>query len=284
MEVVLVGGYPASGKSTLAATFTARGYVRLNRDERGGTVAKLLRPLAELLAAGRSVVLDNLYATKESRAPFVAAAREAGVPVRFLLLGTGLGDALFNASLRMVEKHGRLLRPEEFRQAPFKKDPALFPVHVLYKYRKDFEMPTTAEGFASVETVPFERRYPADWTNRAVLLDPAGTPREGYGDRAGTLRRLRKDGYLLLGVSNETGAAETAERLGDLFEQVAFCPHAAPPIGCYCRKPNPGLGVQFLWTYKLDPRKCLVVGDVGTDRSFAERCGIPFVDPAEFFA
>jgi len=312
-EVVLVGGFPASGKSTHTRSFLERGYERLNRDERGGTMDGLLRPLAELLAAGKSVVLDNLFATKEGRAPFVAAARKAGVPVRFLLMGTGLEDAQFNASLRMLETHGRLLMPEEHKQAAFKKDPGLFPVHVLYKYKKDFEKPTTAEGFASVETVPFERRYPADWTNKAVLFDLDGTLRESTGaekyptkpsevkafkDRAGKLRKLRKDGYLLLGVSNQSGVAkgkltkedaekcfaETAKQLGVKFEAVAYCPHAVPPISCYCRKPNPGLGVQLLWTYKLDPRKCLVVGDLGTDRSFAERCGIPFVDQAEFFS
>src|SRR5687767_5127380 len=67
-EVVLIGGAPASGKSSLAQLFVERGYERLNRDKLGGRLDDLLPRLAELLAAGRSVVLDNLYPTRESRA------------------------------------------------------------------------------------------------------------------------------------------------------------------------------------------------------------------------
>ena len=44
-EVVLVMGIPGSGKSRVAEDYVARGYVRLNRDERGGS----LRGLAEAL-------------------------------------------------------------------------------------------------------------------------------------------------------------------------------------------------------------------------------------------
>jgi aryl-alcohol dehydrogenase-like predicted oxidoreductase len=41
-EVVLIMGLPGAGKSTIAESFVARGYERLNRDERGGSLAALL--------------------------------------------------------------------------------------------------------------------------------------------------------------------------------------------------------------------------------------------------
>jgi HAD superfamily hydrolase (TIGR01662 family) len=311
-EVVLIGGYPASGKSTFTQSFVERGYARLNRDEMGGSMAKLLGPLEDLLDAGRAVVLDNLYATKESRAEFVKLARRRDIPIRFLLMGTTLEDAQFNASLRMMEKCGRLLQPDEFKKAEFKKDPGLFPVFVIYKYKKDAEKPTTAEGFAAVETIPFERNYPGDWTNKAIICDIDGTLRtttgaekyptkpsevKAFKERGAKLRKLQKEGYLLVGASNQSGIAkgkvtkenveacfaETEKQLGVKFATILYCPHSVPPIACYCRKPNPGLGVRLMWTYKLDPRKCICVGDLGTDRSFAERCGFTFVDQAEFF-
>jgi HAD superfamily hydrolase (TIGR01662 family) len=311
-EVVLIGGFPASGKSTYTRSFVERGYERLNRDEMGGSMEKLLGPLEELLDAGKAVVLDNLYATKESRSPFVKLARRRDIPIRFLLMETGLEDAQFNASLRMMEKAGRLLHPDDHKKAEYKKDPGLFPVFVIYKYKKDFEKPTTGEGFAAVETVPFTRTYPADWTNKAIVLDIDGTVRtttgsekyptkpsevKAFKERAAKLKKLQKEGYLLVGASNQSGIAkgkltkeaaeacfaETQKQLGVKFETILYCPHSVPPIACYCRKPNPGLGVELMWRYKLDPRQCICVGDMGTDRSFAERCGFTFVDQEEFF-
>lgn len=312
-EVVLIGGYPASGKSTYARQFVERGYERLNRDEMGGSMDKLLGPLAEMLDAGKSVVLDNLYANKAARADVVKLARRRDLPVRFLLMDTTLEDAQFNASLRMMEKAGRLLEVDDHKKPEFKKDPGFFPVFVIYKYRKDFEKPTVAEGFSAVESIAFERHYPKDWKKKAMIFDMDGTLRTNTGsekyptkvsevqafkERGAKLKKLQKEGYLLLAVSNQSGIAkkkltredaeacfkETAKQLGVKFEAMLYCPHSVPPLSCYCRKPNPGLGVQLMWDYKLDPRLCTFVGDLGTDKSFAERCGFTFVDQEEFFA
>jgi HAD superfamily hydrolase (TIGR01662 family) len=312
-EVVLIGGYPAAGKTALARQLVEQGHERLNRDDQGGTVDDLLPPLRQFLSQGRSVVLDNLYATKESRAGAIRAAREAGVPIRFVLLRTSLDDAQFNACLRMIEKHGRVLHPEDHKKAPYKNDPSLYPVAVLYKYRNDFEEPTTAEGLASVEMVEFERRYPAEWVNRAVIFDFDGTLRTHEGrekfpvhpsevramvPRAGVIRRYAAEGYLLLGASNQSGVAkgkvsaadveacfqETLRQLKVEFAQVLYCPHKVPPISCYCRKPGPGMGVELIVKHRLDPRRCIYVGDAGTDKSFAQRCGFTFADQAEFFS
>ena len=42
-DVVILMGIPGAGKSVLAETFVARGYVRLNRDERGGSLREVGR-------------------------------------------------------------------------------------------------------------------------------------------------------------------------------------------------------------------------------------------------
>jgi HAD superfamily hydrolase (TIGR01662 family) len=212
----------------------------------------------------------------------------------------------------MMERAGRVLHPEDHKKAPYKDDPGLYPVAVLYRYRKEFEGPTTAEGFDAVEKVPFVRRYPADWTNKAVLFDFDGTLRTHVGKekfplrpgevralvgRAAKIRAYEAQGYLLLGASNQSGIAkgllsaadaeacfqETLRQLGVEFRDVRYCPHKVPPISCYCRKPGPGMGVELIVRHKLDPRQCIYVGDAGTDRSFAERCGFRFIDQAEFF-
>src|SRR4051794_11291822 len=74
-DVVVVMGIPGAGKSRVAAEHVARGYLRLNRDERGGTLGELAGALDEALAAGvRRVVLDNTYLTRAARSYVVESA------------------------------------------------------------------------------------------------------------------------------------------------------------------------------------------------------------------
>ena len=101
---------------------------------------------------------------------------------------------------------------------------------------------------------------------------------------------------MLLGVSNQSGVGKgilTEEKARELFENTnmklginvaySFCPHKIPPISCYCRKPMPGFGVEMIHRYKLDPSRCIMVGDQKTDGTFAIRCGFQFQYANEFF-
>ncbi len=311
-ELVLVVGFPAGGKTTITRDYTDRGYERLNRDLVGGSLDDLLPQLDKLLSAGKSVVMDNLFCTRASRAGALAIAKKRKIAARCVLIDTGLEDAQFNACLRMIERCGKVLHPEEHKQKPHRDDPNLFPVAVMYKYRKEFEAPTTREGFEAVEEVKFVRRYPSAWKNKAIILDYDGTIREHTGGGkyptqpshvrvlpgvAAKLKEWQKKGYLLLGASNQSGIAkgalsvedaiacfdETNRQLG-LKIDYRFCPHKVPPISCYCRKPGPGMGVELIVKHNLDPRQCIFVGDLGTDKSFAQRCGFQFQEASAFFA
>lgn len=311
MEIVLVLGYPASGKST----WTARNFPahrRVNRDSLGDSSLEDLVPLVEsALDAGAPVVLDNTYPTRASRAALVALARRKGVPVRAVWLDASIEHSQYNAVERLVRKHGRLLSPDEIKSAG-RADPNTFPPAPLFKYRKEFEAPTAAEGFSAVEKVAFQRgAQPDGYTHKALLLDYDGTLRrtksgdkypmtpddvEVLPGRAEVLKRYLNEGYRLLGVSNqsavskgtltEAGAracfARTNELLGVDIE-VGFCPHDPAPIKCWCRKPMPGLGIAFIEKYRLDRAQTIMVGDLATDRTFAARAGVRFVDQADFF-
>ena len=56
-EVVMVMGFPASGKTRTTESYVQNGYVRLNRDTEGGSVADLLPKLDVLLKGKKNVVL-----------------------------------------------------------------------------------------------------------------------------------------------------------------------------------------------------------------------------------
>ena len=112
-EVVLVMGIPGAGKSRVAEELVARGYLRLNRDERGGSLRELADALDEALASGaRRVVLDNTYLTRASRSHVVEAAARHGVPARCVWLDTPLAQAQVNLVERLLDRFGALPSPE----------------------------------------------------------------------------------------------------------------------------------------------------------------------------
>lgn len=306
----MVLGYPASGKSSWAAAHFS-GHERLNRDLVGGSVDGLLQRAAEALDVGRDVVLDNTYPTPESRRGVIELGAARGVPVRCVWLDGTIEDAQRNAVARMVKKHGRLLTPDELKAAS-RKDPNTFVPAVVFAYRKQFVAPTEAEGFSAVERVKFVRAPQGpEYVNGALLLDFDGTLRrtksgekyprtpddiEILPGRAEVLRAWRDAGYRLLGVSNQGDVArgklseadaracfERTVALLGVDVEVAFCPHNPAPIACWCRKPMPGIGVDYIERYKLSVARTIMVGDMTTDETFARRCGVRYADAEDFF-
>lgn len=319
-EIVLVMGYHASGKSTLVQEFVDQGYYRINRDITGGSLDGQAELAKKAFQDGqKKIVLDNTYITIESRESIIAAAKELGVPIRCVWLATSFEDAQFNACLRMVERTGKLLSPEEMKNT---KDPNLFPPIALYGARNKFEgkdktlkhkgkqIPTVAEGFFEVEKREFVRKWPSNYKNKALFLDFDDTLRISCGPnpwpekpehvkilpgRTEILQEYEKKGYRLLGVSNQSTIAKglpedqciacfekTLELLGMKIEYM-YCPHKVPPVSCYCRKPAPGMGAYFIIRYQLNPSECIMVGDQTSDKTFAERLGMTFVQADEFF-
>src|SRR5206468_2248841 len=95
---------PGAGKSRIAADYVGRGYVRLNRDERGGSLRELAGILEQELAAGvRRVVLDNTYLTRAARSYVIDAAARHGLPGRCIWVDTPLAQAQVNIVERLLD-------------------------------------------------------------------------------------------------------------------------------------------------------------------------------------
>jgi HAD superfamily hydrolase (TIGR01662 family) len=209
----------------------------------------------------------------------------------------------------MIDLTGKFPTQEEIKKS---KHPNIFPIVVLFKFKKEFVKPTVEEGFDKVEVIKFQRRENPAFTNKALILDYDGTLRECIGGNekypvseeqieikpkcAQILQAYKDKGYILLGCSNQSGIAKgelTAEKAQELFDHtnkllghdipVSFCSHQSAPPVCYCRKPQIGHGVEMINKYKLDRKQCIFVGDYTTDNTFATRCGFQYVDQAEFF-
>lgn len=308
-EVKMVVGYPASGKSTVTKDLIKKGAVSLNRDTEGGTIVGLLPKLEALLKDGKDVVLDNTFPTIEVRKPFIDLAKQYNANISCTLMGTTIEEAQFNVVQRAIGLIGKFPTPEAIKAA---KHTNVFPPTVLFKYKKEFQKPTVEEGFSKVEVQKFTRLDNPEFTNKAIIVDYDGTLRECIGGnekfpvskdqieikpgRAKVLQAYKDKGYILLGLSNQSGIhkGELSEQTAiELFEytnqqlgidiEYRFCPHQSAPLSCYCRKPMPGVFVEFMLKHKLNRKECIFVGDMTTDETFAKRAGIQYVDHAEFF-
>jgi len=272
-DVVLVMGVQGAGKSRVARTYVERGYVRLNRDERGGTLRALVGALDEALAAGvREVVLDNTYLARAWRNDVVETAARHGLPVRCVWLDTPLAEAQINLVERLLDRFERLPSPGELKTASRKEPGVLTPTQQMRAFR-ELEPPGDDEGFANVERVPYARE-----------------PREGQPGAvvaAAAVERLRQDlidpdqPHLVFDWRPDGLTADLealAARLPATVVETAACVHGGGPPICWCRPPLPGLPLEFARRHGVDPASSVLVGTSAAHRTLASALGSRYVD------
>lgn len=114
------------------------------------------------------------------------------------------------------------------------------------------------------------------------------------------LRWLNQHGWLAIVVTNQSGigrgyySEEDFLRLTQWIDQrlreqgahvdaTYFCPHhptaARPPyrIQCQCRKPAPGMILQAIAEWNIDPRRSVLIGNSQRDLQAATAAGVPAV-------
>ncbi len=132
---------------------------------------------------------------------------------------------------------------------------------------------------------------------KAVLLDRDGTliydlpaaadPRDValMPGVALALQRLRSAGVRIAVISNQCGVGdgtlqiERVRAINERIEELAgpmdgwfLCVHAGEDE-CDCRKPLPGLIYRAAEALGVEPRDCVVIGDVGSDIAAARAAG-----------
>jgi D-glycero-D-manno-heptose 1,7-bisphosphate phosphatase len=110
-----------------------------------------------------------------------------------------------------------------------------------------------------------------------------------FPDAISTLTELRRRGFLLIVVSNQSGigrgliteaeAQAVSDRFSSLLSEhgvildaVHWCPHL-PEEACQCRKPEPGMLRRAATDLGIDLGQSYMVGDRHTDCEAGERVG-----------
>jgi len=140
--------------------------------------------------------------------------------------------------------------------------------------------------------------------NKAVFFDRDGVLNHEQGDyircvedfyildNFDALKTLQDKGYLLLVATNQGGIAkgwyseeELAKMHTELKKQyhahgvkitdIFYCPHHPDFTGdCDCRKPKPGLLLQGIEKYDLDPARSYFIGDRERDVEAGTAAGV----------
>ena len=104
------------------------------------------------------------------------------------------------------------------------------------------------------------------------------------------IAKLKNKGYKIAIATNQSGVArcyvtlatlETIhkkmlsqiQKAGGNIDAIFFCPHH-PDDNCDCRKPKPGLLLQALNRFSVDPEEAIMIGDATRDLLAAKNCGV----------
>lgn len=312
-DIVLMSGFPASGKSSLNAAYEDAGYLIICRDVIGGSMDGIFKLVESDIKVIPKLLIDATFPTIESRKKYIELAKAYNKTIGCHAMTTSKEDSLINAMMRVKKITGDFYFYANDVPKQYSSNPQVYVYPAIFRHSKLIVKNKVSinEGFDKVEFEPFIRRWDPTFTNKAVFIDLDSTVRETISDAKWPIKlkdqtimpnskkvllEWKKKGYLILAVSNQSDVnkgkfidpvddiiKETNDLLGGLIDDYRYCPHSIPAQICTCRKPQSGTGLYFMDKYKLDLSKCYMVGDRTTDKTFATRLGIKYFDHKEFF-
>ena len=127
-EVIIMIGYPGSGKSTIAKKLCENNNYHIVSGDELKTTSKMIKD-ANSNIKDKSIIFDSTAGTKEKREEFINFAKKNNLPVRAIWVQTTIDISMERNKQRALITNKKI------------------PDIVYYVYRKNFEEPTEDEGF-----------------------------------------------------------------------------------------------------------------------------------------
>jgi bifunctional polynucleotide phosphatase/kinase len=129
-EIIVLVGYPGSGKTTIANTFDSKKYMVINGDI-FKTSKKMIKESEKYIKNNLSIIFDATNPSIEKRKEYIDFANSKNIPIRCINVETDITTAMFRNNKR----------------------DKVIPKITYYVFRKKYVKPTIEEGFYNVITI-----------------------------------------------------------------------------------------------------------------------------------
>lgn len=132
-DLIIMIGYPGSGKTTVANKLVKLGYNSINLDTLK-TKSKCLKEFKRLIKLNESIVIDNTNPSVKSRESYINIAKQHKYNIRCIIMNTDMNLSYHNVHYRTYKKY--------VNENIYTK---LIPFLVYRIYNKNFEHPSKSE-------------------------------------------------------------------------------------------------------------------------------------------
>jgi bifunctional polynucleotide phosphatase/kinase len=129
-EIIVLVGYPGSGKTTIANTFDTKKYMVINGDI-FKTSKNMIKESEKYIKDNYSIIFDATNPSIEKRKEYIDFANNKNIPIRCINVETDITTAMFRNNKR----------------------DKVIPKITYYVFRKKYVKPTIEEGFYDVITI-----------------------------------------------------------------------------------------------------------------------------------